>query len=136
MEKTTMTNKNKRFTALAWVLAILVLAVAIPLNLIFDRLNLTADMTPNSMYSLTKTTTNYLEELDARGIVVDVYFLMEREELDGDLELLALNRTLDHYDAYNCFNLIDFDPDTDPEKLKKLNPNNQYNLTSGDFLFV
>ena len=46
MDKATINKKNRRFTALAWILAILVLAVAVPLNLIFDRLNLTADMTP------------------------------------------------------------------------------------------
>lgn len=136
MDKATINKKNKRFTALAWVLAILVLAVAVPLNLIFDRLNLTADMTPNSLYSLSKTTTNYLDELDSRGITVDVYFLMELEELDNDLELLALYRTIQNYDAHPCFNLIDFDPDTDPAQLRKLNPNNKYNLSSGDFLFV
>ena len=136
MDKSTINSKNKRYTALAWILAILVLAVAVPLNLIFDRLNLTADMTPNSMYSLTKTTTSYLDELDQRNITVDVYFLTEMEELEGDLELLALYRTLQNYDAHECFNLIDFDPDTDPKTLSDLNPNNQYNLSSGDFLFV
>ena len=112
------------------------LVVAVPLNLIFDRLNLTADMTPNSMYSLTRTTTDYLDELDQRGVVVDVYFLTEMAELEGDLELLALYRTLQNYDAHPCFNLIDFDPDTDPEQLRKLNSENQYNLSSGDFLFT
>lgn len=136
MDKATINHKNKRFTALAWVLAILVLAVAIPLNLIFDRLNLTADMTPNSLYSLSKTTTNYLDELDQRGIKVNVYFLMELEELEGDLELLALYRTIQNYSAHPCFNLIDFDPDTDPAMLRELNPDNKYNLSSGDFLFV
>ena len=136
MDKTLINQKNRRFTALAWVLAILVLAVAVPLNLIFDRLNVTADMTPNNMYSLSKTTTNYLDELDQRGIKVNVYFLMELEELEGDLELLALYRTLQNYSAHPCFNLIDFDPDTDPAMLRELNPENKYNLSSGDFLFV
>ncbi|MBR5723197.1 MAG: Gldg family protein [Oscillospiraceae bacterium] len=136
MDKATINSKNRRYTALAWILAILVLAVAVPLNLIFDRLNITADMTPNSMYSLTKTTTNYLDELDQRGIVVDVYFLTEMAELEGDLEVLALYRTLQNYDAHPCFNLIDFDPDSDPAQLRKLNSDNQYNLSDGDLLFV
>ena len=58
MDTNSINKKNRKFTALAWVLAILVLVVAIPLNLIFDRLNVTMDMTPNSMYSLSKTTTD------------------------------------------------------------------------------
>lgn len=128
--------KNKRFTALAWVLAILVLAIAIPFNLIFERLNVNFDMTPNNLYTLSQTTTDYLEELDAQGIVVDVYFLTEMEELESDLEWLALYRTLLLYNEYACFNLIDFDPDTEPEILRKVNPDGVFNLNEADFLFV
>lgn len=132
----TISAKNKRYTALAWVLAILVLAVAIPLNLIFERLNVNFDMTPNNLYTLSKTTTDYLDTLDAQGIVVDVYFLTEMEELEKDLEWLALYRTLLLYDEHECFNLIDFDPDTDPETLRKINPDGVFNLSEADFLFV
>ena len=134
--KTSVHAKNKRFSALALVLALLVLAVAVPVTLIFDRLGINIDMTPNSLYTLTDTTRNYLADLDARGEVVDVYFLMKMEELEDDLEVLALYRTLLAYDAYDCFNLIDFDPDTDPGVLKEINPQNKYNLGEGDFLFV
>ena len=136
MEKASIYAKNKRYTALAWILAILVLAVAVPLNLIIERLNVNFDMTPNSMYTLTDTTKNYLNELDAKGITVDVYFLTKLEELEGDLECLALYRTLLAYKEHPCFNLIDFDPDTDPESLRKINPDGIYNLSSGDFLFT
>lgn len=136
MKTTSVNAKNKRFTLLAIVLAVLVLAVAIPLNLIFDRINVNFDMTPNSMYTLTKTTTDYLDELDARGEVVDVYFLQKMDTIGNDLELIALYRTLQAYDAHPCFNLVDFDPDTDPETLRKINPDNVYNLTENDFLFV
>ena len=94
MDKASITAKNKRYTALAWILAILVLAVAVPLNLIIERLNINFDMTPNSMYTLTDTTKNYLDELDAKGITVDVYFLTKLEDLSEDLECLALYRTL------------------------------------------
>ena len=135
MDKASITAKNKRYTALAWILAILVLAVAVPLNLIIERLNINFDMTPNSMYTLTDTTKNYLDELDAKGITVDVYFLTKLEDLSEDLECLALYRTLLAYKEPPCFNLIDFDPDTDPESLRKINPDGIYNLSSGDFLF-
>ncbi len=128
-------KKNKKFTAIAWALAALILAVIIPFNLIFGRLNINFDMTPNSLYTLTKTTTDYLDSLERQNIKVDVYFLMPLEEMEGELELLALYRTLLAYDEYECFNLIDFDPDTEPQLLKDLNPNNVYNLTERDFMF-
>lgn len=129
-------RKNKKYTAIAWSLAALILAVMIPLNLIFGRLNLNIDMTSNSMYTLTKTTTDYLDSLDAQDIVVDVYFLSPLEVLDGELELLALYRTLLAYDEYECFNLIDIDPDTEPQALNQLNPDGFYNLSDYDFMFV
>lgn len=128
--------KNKKFTAIAWALAALMLAVMIPLNLIFERLDINFDMTSNSMYTLTKTTTDYLDALDKQGIVVDVYFLTPMEELEGEPEVLALYQTLLAYDAYECFNLIDIDPDTEPQVLKKLNPDGFYNLSDYDFMFV
>ena len=136
MDKASIFQKNRRYSILAWVLALLVLAVAVPLNLIFDRINVNFDMTPNSLYTLTKTTRDYLDELDSRGEVVDVYFLATMEELENDLELLALYRTVLAYDAHDCFNLTAFDPDTNPEILKELNPDGVFNLTAGDFLFV
>lgn len=129
-------RKNKKYTAIAWSLAALILAIMIPLNLIFGRLNLNFDMTPNSMYTLTKTTTDYLDSLDEQGIVVDVYLLTPLEEMEGELEVLALYRTLLAYDAYDCFNLIDIDADTEPQILNDLNPDGFYNLNDGDFMFV
>ncbi len=129
-------SKNKKFTAIAWALAALMLAVMIPLNLIFGRLDLNIDMTQNNMYTLTKATTDYLDALDAQGVVVDVYFLTPMEELEGEVEVLALYQTLLAYDEYDCFNLIDIDPDTEPQALKDLNPDGFYNLTDGDFMFV
>ncbi len=128
--------KNKKFTAIAWALAALMLAVMIPLNLIFERMDINFDMTSNSMYTLTDTTVGYLESLDKQGVVVDVYFLTPLEDLEGETEVLALYQTLLAYDSYECFNLIDFDPDAEPQKLKELNRDGFYNLSDGDFMFV
>lgn len=134
--KNAVNSKNKKYTTLAWALAALVLAVAIPFNLIFSRLNINIDTTPDSLYTLTKTTTDYLDSLDEQNIVVDVYFLGELKDLEGELELLALYRTLLAYKEHPCFHLIDFDPDTNPEILRDINPNNFYNLSDYDFMFV
>ncbi|MBR5372109.1 MAG: Gldg family protein [Oscillospiraceae bacterium] len=133
--KTSAYSKNKKYTLLAVVLSVLVLIVAVPVNLIFDRLNVYVDMTPNSLYTLTPKTEEYLKSLDEENITVDVYFLTKMEEIEKDLNLLALYRTLLAYDAHECFNLIDFDSDAEPEKLKDLNPDNIYNLQDSDFLF-
>lgn len=133
--KTSVNSKNKKYTLLAVVLAVLVLAVAVPVNLIFDRLDVHWDMTPNSLYTLTPTTEEYLNYLDSENITVDVYFLTKMEDIKDELELLALYRTLLAYDAHECFHLIDFDSDADPSILKDLDPENVYNLQDSDFLF-
>ena len=89
--KASVTGKNQKYTALAWVLALLVLAVAIPVNLIAGRMNVSIDMTPNSIYTLTDTTEKYLNALDSKGITVDVYFLNEMGRLydvTGDTSMI------------------------------------------------
>ena len=134
--ETSITAKNRKYTALAWVLAILVLAVAVPVNLIFDRLNFNLDMTPQKRYSLTKTTEDYLSELDAEGVKVDLYYLDEFENLEKDTTVLDFCETLKNYQKHPCINLIAFDPETDPELGQKLNPNNVYNLKKYDLFLV
>ncbi len=135
MNQVSVTAKNRKYTAIAWALAILVLAVAIPVNLIFDRLNINFDMTPNSTYTLTDTTNKYLNMLDEKGVVVDVYFLEEMDKLAADNSVLDLYQTLLNYDAHPCFNLVDFDPDTNPQLMKEINPDNVFNLRRKDFFF-
>ena len=136
MKKVSINSKNRRYTILAWLLALLILAVVIPLNLIFDRIDCNFDMTQNNLYTLSKTTTDYLNELDSQGIVVDVYFLQDMEALEKDLEWLALYRTLLVYDEHECFNLVAFDPDLEPARLKAINPDGQLRIDAGDFIFI
>ena len=133
---TSVNSKNKRFTALAWILALLVLAIAVPLNLIADRLNVFVDMTPNDLYTLTDTTEDYLNELDRLGVVVDVYFFGDMNEIENSLELLAFYRTILAYSKHDCFNFRAIDPDTEPELARSVNPNGIYNLSDYDTLFV
>lgn len=134
--KNSITAKNRKYTALAWILAILVLAVAVPVNLIFDRLNLSLDMTPHKRYSLTNASENYLDKLDAEGVRVDMYYLNRLELLENDTTVLDFYETLKNYDKHDCINLIDFDPETQPDIGRKLNPDNVYNLKKNDLFLV
>lgn len=128
-------SKNKKFTLIAWSLVLLVLLIAIPFNLIFDRLDITFDMTPNSLYTLTDRTEAYLTKLDKAGVTVEVYFLADFEEVSEELELLAFYRTVLEYKQHPCFHFIDIDPDTNPELMRELNLDNVYNLSKYDMLF-
>ncbi len=126
--------KNRKFTTYAAVLVVLVLAVAIPLNLLASRLDITWDMTPAKMYELSDTTTAYLDKLESSGEVVDFYFLMEMEYLATDDNSMALYYSLDQYSKYDCINFVDFDPNSEPALLDQINPDGYLKLTTGDIV--
>ncbi len=127
-------TKTRKFAVYASTLVILVLAVAIPLNLLSSRLDIVWDMTPASLYELSDTTTEYLETLEESGEKVDFYFLMEMEYLSTDDESMALYYALDKYRSYDCINFIDFDPNSEPALIEEINPDGTLNLTTGDMI--
>lgn len=128
--------KNTKFASVAWLLAILILIIAIVFNMIIGRLRLSWDISPNKQYSLSKTTESYLDELDKNGTKVDFYLLAEMEDIEADTSSLTLYRTLLAYAAHDCINLIDFDPNTDDATMEKINSDNAYTLSTGDMVFV
>ncbi|MDE6089051.1 MAG: GldG family protein [Oscillospiraceae bacterium] len=130
-EKKFKNLKNRKFTAYAMILAVLALAVAIPLNLLASRLNIIWDMTPAKLYELSDTTKEYLKNLDKQ---VDFYFLMDMDQLSTDDNSMALYYSLKQYSEYENINLIDFDPDTNPELVNQLREDG-YNLSIGDMVF-
>ncbi len=129
-EKPAKNLKNRKFTAYAAIFAALALAIAIPLNLLANRLNVTWDMTPTKLYELTDTTTDYLAALDKP---VKIYFLKELDELKDELAVMSLYRCLKEYDSYENIELIDFDPDSDPSLVQQLQDYG-YTLTEGDIV--
>lgn len=126
--------KNRKFTAYAAVLIALVLAVAIPLNLLASRLNIIWDMTPAKMYVLSDTTKEYLDKLNESDTVVDFYFLMDMDYLETDDNSMALFYSLKQYSEYDCINFVDFDPNSEPALINELNPDGVLNLTTGDMI--
>lgn len=135
-EKHFFSWKNAKFASMAWLMVILVLVIAVILNMIVARLDLSWDISANKQFSLDPTTEDYLDELDAQGITVDFYLLAEMDDLENDMDSLVLYRALLAYDAHDCINLIDFDPNTDTETLDQLNPDDNYSLSTGDMVFV
>ncbi len=127
-------RKTRKFTAYATLLTVLVLAAAIPLNLLASRLDVIWDMTPANLYKLSKTTTDYLDELEASGEQVDFYFLMDMDYLSTDDDSMALYYSLDQYRSYDCINFVDFDPNSEPAIIEEINPTGELALTTGDMV--
>lgn len=132
--KKTKNSKKRKATGIAWIMIILVLCIAIPLNVLADKFDISWDMTPSHLYSLTKTSTDYLDSLDKDGTVVDFYFLADMSELERSDADIAFNNLLKQYRRHKCIKFHSFDPDSEPEKVDALNPDGFYNLKKGDIL--
>ncbi len=129
-------TKNKIFTSFAWIIAVLILVVAIIINIVVSKLDFNIDVSVQKLFSLSDTSTDYLDELEQSDKSIDMYLLMEMEELEDDSATRSLYRALVEYDNYDCINLIDFDPNEDEETLAKINPDNIYTMNMGDIMLV
>lgn len=127
-------KKNAKFTTIAWVMAIMLLVIIIPLNIVASLLDVQFDLTQNKMYSLTQTTEDFLSGLDKAGTKVDMYLLCDMDDVRADSELLALSKTIDAIQEYDCINFKDVDPETHPEIKEELNPEGYLQLTKGDIV--
>lgn len=127
-------TKSKIFTSFAWIIALLILVIAIIVNIVVAKLDFNIDVSVQKLFSLSKTSTEYLDELDSNGTQIDMYFLMDMDELENDSTTRSLYRALVEYDKHESINLIDFDPNEDEETLQKINPDNVYTLSQGDIV--
>ncbi|MGN1086037.1 MAG: Gldg family protein, partial [Porcipelethomonas sp.] len=134
MEVKKSKKKNVKFTTIAWVMAIMLLVIIIPLNIVVSLFDVQFDLTQNKMYSLTQTTRDYLSSLDKAGTKVDMYLLCDMDEVREEQELLALSKTLDAIQEYDCINFKDVDPDTNPKIKEELNPDGYLQLSTGDIV--
>jgi len=129
-------TKNKIFTSFAWIIAILILTIAIIVNIVVAKLDFNIDVSVQKLFSLSKTSTEYLDKLDSDGTNIDMYFLMEMNDIENDSKTRSLYRALVEYDKHDSINLIDFDPNKNEEMLEKINPDNTYTLNKGDIVVV
>ncbi|MGN0592428.1 MAG: Gldg family protein [Ruminococcus sp.] len=129
-------TKNKIFTSFAWIIAILILVIAIIINIVVAKLDFNIDVSVQKLFSLSETSEEYLDELDSQDVRVDMYLLMDMNELADDSSTRSLYRALVEYDDHDCVNLIDFDPNENEDLLEEINPDGIYSLAIGDILLV
>lgn len=133
------TKKNIKFTTIAWIMAIMLLVIIIPVNIFATVFDAEFDLTSSNMYSLTDTTKNYLNSIDEK---IDFYLLMEMDDLRETEEavrgtvddITAFVSMLDAYAEFDCINFIDIDPDKNPDIAQELNPDGFVNLSHGDMV--
>ncbi len=124
-------KKNVKFTTIAWIMAVILLVIIIPINILVSVFNVQLDLTQSHMFSLTDTTKDYLSNLDEK---VDFYFLIDMDEVRADDEFMSLTSMIDEYKEFECINFVDVDPDTNPEIKAELNPEGFFNFSKGDIV--
>lgn len=119
--------------AFAFVLAILILAVFVPINMIFSYYDKVYDMTPSGKYSLDPVTEQLLEETSDKQI--EVYFLNTLFNLKSEPQVLPLYHTFMELEKRDNITLTCFNPDENADLANSLNPTGVLTVSRND-IFV
>lgn len=128
--------KKKKFNfsgTIAFVIALLVLVIFVPINLITGYYDKVFDMTPTKRYTLNEKTVELLDNTSDKQI--EVYYLSLLEYFMDAPEYLSLYHTLTQLDARENIKLTCFEPDSNPDLAASLNAGGNLETKSGD-IFV
>ena len=119
----------------AIILAILILLIAIPINLIFTYSDKVFDMTPAGKYTLNQKTVQLLNETSDKQI--EIYYLYEYSlaTFQSSPEFLPLYHTLDELSQRDNISLITFNPNEEADRASALDPSGILGISEGD-IFV
>lgn len=130
--------KKKKFNlsgAFALLLALLVLLIFVPINIIAGYFDKGYDMTPAKKYTLNEKTVEFLKEKSDKQI--DIYYLsLLKYFKDAQAsEYLPLYHTLTELEKYDNINLTCFRPNENPTLSQELDPEGFLGTYEGD-IFV
>ena len=115
--------KKKKFNlsgAFAFILAVLILLIFVPINMIFSYYDKIFDMTPTGRYTIDPVTVEILDKNADKD--VEIYFLSQLVDLQNVPRYLPLYHTLTELDKRDNVTLTCFDPNADTELMNSLNP--------------
>ncbi len=127
-----MKKKKLNFSGtISIVIAILVLVVAVPINLIASYNDKVYDMTPAKKYTLNNITKELLDSTSGKQI--DVYFMYPNlTDLKSVPNLLPLYHTLTQLDERSNITVRCTDPDKEPDVVEMLDPSGTLTVKTGD----
>ncbi len=130
-----MKNKKKFNLSgpVSFLIALIVLAVFVPINLIFTYSDKVIDMTPSGKYTLNEKTKELLDETSDKHI--DIAFLSEMKYVLEVPRYLPLYHTLTELEARENITLDCYDPNKEKAKADALDPNGIFDVDDGD-IFV
>ena len=127
--------KKKKFNlsgTVAFIIALLVLIIFIPINLIVSYFDKGFDMTPAGKYTLNDKTVELLDSTSDKKI--DIYCLYNFEEFkrSENSEFLPLYHTLKQLEERDNITLTSFKPDENAALAKELDPEGYLGIENGD----
>lgn len=131
-----MQKKKFNFSGIfAFVLSVLILLIAVPINLIFTYADKVYDMTPNGKYTLNEKTVEFLDSVSDKQI--EIYYLYEYSlsAFQSAPEFLPLYHTLDELSKRDNIELISFNPNEEADKAEALDPTGILGVDEAD-IFV
>ncbi|MDE5770364.1 MAG: GldG family protein [Ruminococcus sp.] len=120
---------------LAFIIAALILLIAVPINLIFSYYDKVFDMTPAGKYTLNEKTVQLLEEVSDKQIEVYYLYNYSLSEFQNAPEYLPLYHTLDELSKHDNIELITFNPNKEADRASALDPSGILGISEGD-IFV
>ncbi|MDE5862201.1 MAG: GldG family protein [Ruminococcus sp.] len=128
-----MQKKKFNFSGIfAFIMSILILLIAVPINLIFSYADKVYDMTPNGKYTLNEKTVEFLDSVSDKKI--EIYYLYEYSlsAFQSAPEFLPLYHTLEELSKRDNIELISFNPDEEADRAKALDPTNILGVSKAD----
>lgn len=131
-----MQKKKFNFSGIfAFILSILILLIAVPINLIFTYADKVYDMTPNDKYTLNEKTVEFLDSVSDKQI--EIYYLYDYSlsAFQSAPEFLPLYHTLEELSEHDNIELISFNPNEETDRAQALDPTHILGIKEGD-IFV
>ena len=126
------TKRRFRYGTNSIVLIIAVIIVAVLVNLLLEQFPMSVDMTAESLYTITDTTRETLQNLDKD---VTIYALYDRVKGEASSSTFNVIKYLDMYEVYDHVSVEYVDLDKNPSFLREtVGEETASDYSSGDYL--
>lgn len=132
-------KKGLKVNSIAWIAAAAVLAVAVPVNMIFSKADVKIDVTPFNAYSLSESAVDTLESLE-KPVDITVLYELDRfydDSQPGEAEYMMADMyvsTLRQMAEFEMINLKEVDIEKNPKFISEKDPEGIMSLSAGDLL--
>ena len=132
-------KKGLKVNTIAWIAAAVVLIAAVPINMIFSKVDVKVDVTPYSAYSLSDKANQALSSLEKP---VDMTVLYQLDDLfegtePGEAEYMMAKMfvtTMRQMAEFDNINLHEINIEKNPGYINEIDPDGFMNLAPGDII--